>query len=80
MTRLVYTLHANAEAEPFASIPVSLNGYSVSVAQAVRELSGRVPGPWLSKNLHRKGCCYVACRKTGTLETAGGFIIRRTVL
>jgi hypothetical protein len=77
-----YTIHPNAEAAPIMSIPASSparGGYDVPLARAVRELSGREPGPWLGKNLHRKGRCYVACRKTGSLGTSGGFIVARTL-
>lgn len=68
MTR--YTLHANANVEAFATI---LPG--VSVAKAVEAITGRQPGPWLSRNLHRKGVCYCAAHGRGGRS---GVVVRAT--
>lgn len=71
-TRTVYTLHANANAEPFASV---LPG--VSLSRCVESITGRQPGPWLARNLHRKGVCYCAAHGQNGRR---GIIVRSTIL
>jgi hypothetical protein len=63
-----YTFHENAEAPAFMSLRPG-----VSLHEAVESVTGRVPGPWLSKNLHRKGVCYCAPAR----GTRGGIVVRR---
>lgn len=67
MPHTIHTLHENANAEPFAAV---LPG--VPVWKAVMAFTGRQPGHWLSRELHRKGSCY--CAGNRRLQ---GIVVRR---
>lgn len=74
---LLYTLHESADSEPFASLLPT-----ITPGRVVRELSGREPGPWLGRNLHRTGRCYVACTREARSKLSvlggAGFVVRKS--
>ena len=63
-----WTIHENATTPAFLTVLPT-----ASLPAVIESLTGRYPGPWLGKNLHRKGVCYCASR-----NPRSGVVVRRS--